>query len=161
MPANAVTPSVFYRDPMAALKWLEAAFGFETSLVVVDEAGHVGHAQMTWRGAAITIGAEWESPELLGPARMRSPLSLDGAGSQFIRIGLEGDIEGHCRRAAAAGARITQPPEDQFYGARTYRALDPEGHVWNFEQSLAEVSVEDMEKASGLTIKTKLQRETP
>lgn len=43
----AIMPTVFYRDPMAALRWLEAAFGFETSLLVIDEAGKLGHAEIT------------------------------------------------------------------------------------------------------------------
>ena len=34
-----LTPVVFYRDPMAALRWLEQAFGFETSLLVTDDKG--------------------------------------------------------------------------------------------------------------------------
>ncbi len=152
--ANAVVPVVFYRDPTAALTWLAAAFGFELSLLVTDQAGAVGHAEMTWRGAAIGVGGEWASPELLGPARLKSPASLDGVGTQFVRIFLDGDIDRHCEQARAAGARITQEPKNQFYGDRTYRALDPEGHVWTFSMPVAEVSVAEMEKASGLTFKT-------
>ncbi len=72
-------------------------------------------------------------------------------------MALDSGIDAHCARAEAAGARITQRPEDQFYGARVYRALDPEGHVWNFDQAIAAVSNADMEKASGLSIKTSLQ----
>jgi len=94
--------------------------------------------------------------ELIGPASMRSPASLEGRGTQFIRVELAEGIDGHCARAEAAGARITQRPADQFYGARVYRALDPEGHVWNFDQKIADLSMADMEKASGLTIKTSL-----
>ena len=45
-------------------------------------------------------------------------------------------------------------PGDQFYGDRTYRALDLEGHVWCFRQPVAVVSVAEMEKASGLKIST-------
>ena len=152
---------MFYRDPMAALRWLETAFGLETSMLVTDDEGNVGHAEMTWRGAAIAVGGEFASPELIGPAEMKSPLSLGGAGSQFIRLQLDGDIDAHCERARAAGARVTQAPADQFYGARTYRALDPEGHVWNFQQASAEVSVAAMEAASGLRITTSFEKETP
>lgn len=152
--AGAIVPVVFYRDPMAALAWLEKAFGFELALLVTDREGNVGHAEMTWRGGAIGVGGEWASPELLGPAELRSPASLDGVGTQFIRIILEGDLDRHCERARAAGAQITQEPENQFYGDRTYRALDLEGHVWNFSQAVAEVSVAEMEQASGLTIRT-------
>src|SRR5579862_4875446 len=140
----ALTPQLFYRDPRAALIWLEKAFGFETSMVVTDEAGNLGHAEMTWRGAPMSIGAELDAAEIIGPARMRSPASLEGRGTQFIRVEIEGDMAAHCAHAKAAGAVIPQEPADQFYGARTYRALDPEGHVWTFFQ---EVEVSDEVKA--------------
>jgi len=150
------TPVVFYRDPLAALKWLEDAFGFETSMLVTDESGAVGHAEMSFAGGRIGIGGEFTSPALLGPAAMKSPASTGGTGTQFIRVALDEGIDEHCERARAAGAQITQSPSNQFYGARVYRALDPEGHVWCFDQPIDEVSVADMEKASGLTIRTSL-----
>jgi uncharacterized glyoxalase superfamily protein PhnB len=151
--SSGITPVVFYRDPLAALTWLEKAFGFEPSLLVTDSEGRLGHAEMTWRGAAIGVGGEWASAELLGPASLKSPASLGGVGTQFIRLFMDEGLDEHCERARAAGARITQDPETQFYGDRTYRALDLEGHVWNFGQKVAEVSVTEMEKASGLTIR--------
>ena len=154
--ASPFTPVVFYKDPMAALGWLEKAFGFETTMLVTDDAGKVGHAEMGLGDGRIGVGGEWGAAELIGPAQMRSPASLDGAGSQFIRVALESGIDAHCQRAEAAGARITQRPADQFYGARVYRALDPEGHVWCFDQTIADVPIAEMEKASGLTIKTSL-----
>jgi len=150
------TPVVFYRDPMAALQWLEQAFGFETSLLVTDADGNVGHAEMKLGDGHIGVGGEWGAAELIGPARMRSPASLDGQGTQFVRVVLESGLDEHCARAEAAGAKITQRPADQFYGARVYRALDLEGHVWNFDQKITDLSLADMEKASGLTLKTSL-----
>jgi len=150
------TPQVFYRDPLAALHWLEAAFGFETSLVVTGEDGAVGHAAMTYEGSEFDIGGEWASPELIAEAAMKSPVSLGGAGTQFVRVNLKAGLDAHCERARAAGARITQEPTDQFYGARVYRALDLEGHVWTFQQVIAELSLDDMAKASGLSLRTKL-----
>ena len=62
------------------------------------------------------------------------------------------DIDGHCARAKAAGAEIIQAPETQFYGDRSYRARDPEGHIWTFGQTVKKVSREEAEKASGLKI---------
>ena len=53
------TPVVFYRDPLAALKWLEAAFGFETTLLVTDDKGRVGHAEMSFGDGHIGVGEEW------------------------------------------------------------------------------------------------------
>ena len=151
--ASAFTPVIFYQDPIAALKWLEAAFGFETSMLAVDDAGRVGHAEMTFEGSVLDVGGEWASAELLGPAAMKSPASLGGAGTQFIRVDVT-DVDAHHDRAKASGARITQAPQDQFYGARTYRALDLEGHVWNFSQTIAQMSVDEMSQASGLKFTT-------
>jgi uncharacterized glyoxalase superfamily protein PhnB len=42
------------------------------------------------------------------------------------------DVDAHHARARAAGATIAAPPEDQPYGDRSYRAVDPEGHRWIF-----------------------------
>jgi uncharacterized glyoxalase superfamily protein PhnB len=98
------------------------------------------------------IGAELASNDILGPARMKSPASLDGQGTQFVRVALESGLDAHCATAEAAGARITQRPETQFYGSRVYRALDSEGHVWTFDQPVSEVPLAAMESASGLKI---------
>ena len=147
---GAFTPTIFYRDPMAALSWLEAAFGFETCLLVTDDEGGVGHAEMTFMGASLAVGGEWSSSDLLGAASLKSPASLDGVGTQFVRVHLTDGLEAHCARARAAGARITQEPAYQFYGARTYRALDLEGHVWNFDQPVKTPSIDEMAAVSGL-----------
>ena len=47
------------------------------------------------------------------------------------------DVDAHCERARAAGARIADPPKTDDYGEehgahRTYRAVDLEGHQWWF-----------------------------
>ena len=150
------TPAVFYKDPMAALKWLEAAFGFEVTSLVTDGEGRLAHSEMTFRGGAVNIGGEWESAEIVGPARMRSPATVEGVNTQFVRVHLEDGLDAHCERARAAGARILDEPQEQFYGARTYRAMDPEGHVWNFSQEVRVVSSEEMEAATGLKVRTSL-----
>jgi uncharacterized glyoxalase superfamily protein PhnB len=149
-------PSLFYRDPMAALRWLEAAFGFETTSLVTDAAGRVAHSEMSFLGGAVNINPEF-SGEIIGEARMVSPLEVEGRGTQFIRVHLPDGLDAHFERAKAAGARITQEPGDQFYGERTYRALDPEGHVWNFAQTVAQPTLAEMEQATGLTMATSLK----
>jgi len=156
MTAPVFVPAVFYKDPLAALKWLEQAFGFETVTLVTDADGNVAHAEMSFLGGHVQIGGEWESPELVGPARMRSPATVEGINTQFIRISMDDGLDAHCDTARAAGARIVAAPEDQFYGARVYRALDPEGHVWNFSQDTREVSGEEMEAATGLKVRNSL-----
>ncbi len=156
-PRPVYTPTLYYRDPIAAIRWLERAFGFELEALVTDTEGRLGHSQLSYRGAPIAVHGEFSSPELLGPAQMKSPASLAGGVSQVVRVEVEGDVDAHCARARAAGARITQAPLDEFYGERIYRALDPEGHVWIFTQPLAEVSFAEMEQATVLKFSTTLE----
>jgi uncharacterized glyoxalase superfamily protein PhnB len=151
----AFTPTVFYRDPLAAIRWLEGAFGFEICMLVTNPDGSVGHAEMTYREAVVGIGGEWTGPQL-GGARMVSPATLDGQGTQFIWVAVPSGIDAHCEHSRRAGAQITQEPEDQFYGARTYRARDAEGHVWCFSETRRVVSEEEMTEATGLTFRDKL-----
>jgi len=148
-------PAVFYKDPIAALKWLERAFGFEISSLVTDAEGRLAHSEMTFRGGALNVGGEWEGA-IVGAARMRSPATVEGVNTQFVRIHLDDGLDAHCERARAAGAQITDEPSDQFYGSRTYRVVDPEGHVWNFSQDVRVVTGEEMEKATGLKVHTSL-----
>ncbi len=149
-------PAVFYKDPVAALKWLERVFGFEVTSLVTDADGKLAHSELSFRGGALNVGGEWEG-EIVGPARMRSPATVDGVNTQFVRINLADDLDAHYAHAREAGARILDAPTDQFYGARTYRAMDPEGHVWNFTQEVRVVTVEEMEKATGLKVRTSLE----
>jgi uncharacterized glyoxalase superfamily protein PhnB len=140
---NSLTSSLSYKDPRAAIDWLEKAFGFERAFVVTDDKGEVGHAELRFDDSLLMLGGEWTD-------NVRSPLSLGGKTTQSVHVHLRSDIDAHCARARAAGAVIVQEPQEQFYGDRTYRALDPEGHMWTFGQTVRQLSVAEMEKASGL-----------
>ena len=72
--------------------------------------------------------------------------------TQSMHVQLPSGVDDHCARARAAAAVITAEPEDQFYGDRTYRAVDPEGHVWTFSQHVRDVGRAEAEEARGVTI---------
>jgi uncharacterized glyoxalase superfamily protein PhnB len=139
-------PSLVYKDNRAALHWLHNAFGFELSELLTDAQDNIAHAEMSHGDGVIMIGNEWTD-------WTRSPASVGGKNTQRVHVRLERDIDEHCARARAAGAMIAMEPSDQFYGERSYIAVDLEGHHWTFSQPIKHVSKEDMEKASGLTFK--------
>jgi uncharacterized glyoxalase superfamily protein PhnB len=141
----AFTSALYYKDPMAALAWLEKAFGFERVMLITDKDGNLAHSEMRFGGGLIMVGSEWTD-------YVASPASAGGRNTQSIHVHLEDGIDAHCERAKAAGAVIVRELENQFYGDRTYSARDVEGHVWSFGQNLQNVSREDAEKASGLKI---------
>ncbi|HEY3888498.1 MAG TPA: VOC family protein [Caulobacteraceae bacterium] len=133
---------VIYQDPKAALDWLEKAFGFEPVMVVINEDGTLGHSEMRFGDGLIYVGREWDENH-------KSPASLDGKNTQSLSVHLASGLDAHCERARQAGAVIVREPVDQFYGDRSYMALDPEGHVWSFSQTLKEMSFDEMKEAGG------------
>src|SRR5207249_3667771 len=52
------------------------------------------------------------------------------------------DVDAHHERARGEGAAVLMPPTDQPWGIRSYAALDPEGHQWEFSQVLRLVEPE-------------------
>ena len=142
----AFIPSVIYRDNRAALKWLQQAFGFEPSEVLTDSEDNIVHAEMTHAGGVVMVGSEFTS-------WAKSPASVGDCNTQRIHVRIDKDIDGHCERARAAGAKILMEPTDQFYGDRSYIAIDLEGHRWTFFQQIKQVSPGDMEQATGLKFK--------
>jgi len=141
----ALSTSLCYRDPRAAIAFLEKAFGFELTLLVEDDAGNVGHSQMSLGSSIVMVGSEWSDDH-------KSPASIGGKNTQSVHIQIEEDVDAHCARAKAAGAAILQQPSDQFYGDRTYRCRDPEGHIWTVAQTTKTLSLDEMAAASGFKI---------
>lgn len=137
--------AVSYRDPKAAIAFLEKAFGFELTFLIEDADGNLAHSQMKYADSTIMIGNEWSENHA-------SPASLGAKTTQTVHIYIAGDVDAHCARAKAAGAEILAEPATQFYGARTYRCRDPEQHIWTVSADVEVVSTEEMEKRSGLKI---------
>lgn len=144
-----LSSALCYQDPKAAFRWLEQAFGFEPFMVIIDGDGNLAHSEMKFGDSIVMIGTEWTE-------RHKSPKSIQGLNTQTVHVQLEEDIDGHCERARKAGAVILQEPDTQFYGDRTYRCTDPEGHIWTFGQTVKDVPPEEYEKSMGLKTQTRL-----
>jgi uncharacterized glyoxalase superfamily protein PhnB len=132
---------VYYDDAKAALDWLEKAFGFEPSMVITGPDGRVAHAEMTYGDGYVMIGEPWAG-------FTATPGQCAGKNTQMVHVQLRDGIDAHCERAKKAGAVIQQEGEDQFYGDRTYRAMDPGGHVWTFGQTVKQMTSDEWDAAS-------------
>jgi len=139
-----VSSAIVYRDPKTMYRWLEEAFGFEPYGIILDGDGNLIHSQMIFGDGLIMVGNEWSDQH-------RSPASIGGLCTQTVHLHLKEGIDGHCERARAAGAVIQQEPAEQFYGDRTYRAVDPEGHIWTFAQVVKHVPPSEWDANMGLT----------
>jgi uncharacterized glyoxalase superfamily protein PhnB len=152
-PRSALTSAVCYQDPKAAIRWLEAAFGFEPLMVILDAQENLTHSELRFGDSTLMVAPEW-TPAPTSP--QKSPMTIGGVNTQAIHVQVEDGLDAHCERARRAGARILQEPETQFYGDRTYRAMDPEGHLWSFGMTVTTMTPEEWDKVSGLTTRARL-----
>jgi uncharacterized glyoxalase superfamily protein PhnB len=137
----AVVPALVYRDNVEAMEWLERVFGFERHMVI-EAGGEVVHIELRLGRGLVMVGRAWN-------ARLKSPAEL-GFTTQAVHVHIDSDVDAHCARAREAGATIEMEPETQFYGDRTYRALDLDGHLWTFSQAVQTVSPEQWDADTGM-----------
>lgn len=138
-----VSSALCYVNPRAAIDFLRDAFGFELDMLIEDENGNLAHSQMTHGDGRIMVGNEWSADH-------KSPQSIGRKCTQTVHLHLTENIDAHCEKARKAGAEILAEPETQFYGDRTYRARDPEGHIWTFSQTVEVMKPEEWDKKTGL-----------
>jgi len=136
-----ISSALFYDDPVAAIDWLCAVFGFEVRLKVEGDAGQIVHSELELpdQGLVMVSGTE-RAHDQLHAVPCASPRSLGGKVTQALAVFVD-DVDAHCERARAAGAEIPNPPEtndygDDYWADRSYRAVDLEGHHWWFMQRL-------------------------
>jgi uncharacterized glyoxalase superfamily protein PhnB len=131
---TAVTPYLLYEDLDESVRWLTSTFGLTEDVLMKDEEGRASHAELKIGDGVVMMGrpsSDYKNPKHLGGT------------THLVHVYVD-DVDRHYEAAKAAGANITQEPADQFYGDRSYRAEDPEGHVWFFAQHVRDVAPEDM-----------------
>lgn len=134
-----IVPYLGYADAPAAIGFLCKAFGFEEVYRLEMGDGRIGHAELGLGGNALMLASAY--PEM----GFQSPAELPAVHGQ-VHIDVD-DVDAHFARAREAGATIAAEPEDQPYGDRSYRAVDPEGHRWIFSTHVRDVSPEEIRAA--------------
>ncbi len=137
---SAVLPYLVIKNAAAAFDFYQKAFGAETIMRMNMPSGAVMHAEMRIGGATFMFSEQsddWgtKSPDMLGA----SPVTL------MIYVP---DVDDFVERAAAAGAIVTMPVSDQFWGDRSGCLQDPFGHNWMISTHIEDVSEEEMAKRS-------------
>ena len=135
-----IVPSLAYDDAPAAIEFLCRAFGFEEAMRMPMPDGQIGHAELVLHGNTLMLASSFR--EAVGIGGPRELPYLHASVSVFVD-----DLDAHYARAKAEGAAIIQPPTDEFWGDRIYRAEDPEGQRWMFQQHVRDVSEEEMAAA--------------
>jgi PhnB protein len=122
-----VTPYLLYEDGAAAIEFLTDAFGFREEQRATGAAGGL-HAELEVApgGGRVYLGQP--------PSGFRNPAVVGRTSQVYVLVD---DVDGHCARAKAGGARVIEELNDLPFGHRRYGCVDPQGHEWYFAQPLA------------------------
>ena len=116
VPRCTVIPELAYPDVVQASSWLCGAFGFTVRLRIADH-----RVQLNVGDGAVVVK----------DAGGRASSTVPGDPSHSVMVRVE-DVDAHCERALAAGARVVNPPTTYPFGERQYTVVDAGGHAWTF-----------------------------
>jgi PhnB protein len=132
---QAATPQLRVGNAAAAIDFYTRAFGAREVMRFVAGSS-IPHAELMI-GSALVIVAD-EAPEYGYPSAERL-----GGSPVTMRL-LVDDADAAVAQAVAAGARLVAAVEDQFYGDRSGRVVDPFGYTWTIAARKEELTVEEM-----------------
>ena len=137
---HTITPHLVVRDATKAVEFYKQAFGAEVAGMSLGHDGKVMHASVKIGDSFLMLNDEFPEWQVL------SPLSVGGS-SVTIHIYVE-DVDAAFQRAVSAGATVTMPLQDQFWGDRYGKLTDPFGHRWSMAARKEEPSPEEVQRRS-------------
>ena len=138
---HSVTPDLTLKDSIKAIKFYKKAFGAKEMGVFPSPDGKsTMHAVIKIGDSIIMMGDErpgesCESAETLGA----SPVSL------FVYVP---DVDKVFNQAVDAGAEITMPLDDMFWGDRCGTVKDPFGYSWMIATHSHDMTWEEVQKGA-------------
>jgi PhnB protein len=135
---HTITPHLVVNGASEALEFYKKAFGAQIGGVHKTPDGRVMHAEFKIGDSKLMLADEFPgmgmgSPKTLGGSAVVLNLYMDGIDKVF-------------EQAVKAGATVTMPLANQFWGDRYGQVKDPFGHTWALGQHVEDVSPEEMER---------------
>jgi len=136
---RAVTPHLVCAGAAEAIAFYRRAFGAVEVTRLPGPEGKLIHAQIRVGDSAIMLVDEFPEHHSLGPTAL-------GGSPVTIHLYVD-DADELVKQAAAAGARITMPVQEMFWGDRYGQIEDPFGHRWSIATHVRDVPPDEMEQA--------------
>jgi len=137
-----VTPHLVCADAAGAIEFYKKAFDAVELVRLPGPDGKIMHACVRIGDSPIMLVDEYPDWGVLGPKALKgSPVTIH----LFVD-----DVDAFAARAVRAGAKVTMPIADMFWGDRYGKLEDPFGHHWSVATHLRDVSPEEMRKAMSM-----------
>lgn len=138
---HSLTPHLNCAGAADAIEFYRRAFGAIELGRLEDDEKRIMHAMLRIGNSSLMLNDEF--PDC--PAASVGPKTLKGS-PVTIHLYVD-DVDGTMAQAASAGATVTMPATDMFWGDRYGTLTDPFGHHWSVATHVRDVSPEDMKKA--------------
>jgi uncharacterized glyoxalase superfamily protein PhnB len=136
---HSITPHLVCAGAAKALDFYKQAFGATEQGRLPGPDGRLMHAAMKIGDSTVMLADEMPEWGSLGPKALKgSPVT--------IHIYVE-DVDALVARAVKAGAKVTMPVAEQFWGDRYGKLEDPFGHHWSVATHVRDVTSDEMKKA--------------
>ena len=133
---HTITPHLVVDGAAQALEFYKKAFGAQVAGVHKTPDGKVMHAEFRIGDSKLMLNDEFPGMGSLSPKTL--------GGSPVVLNLYMDDIDKIFNQAVEAGATVTMPLANQFWGDRYGQLKDPFGHIWALGQHVEDVSPEEM-----------------
>jgi len=137
---HSITPHLVVAGAAAAIDFYKNAFGAVEEVRIPAPDGKLIHACVRIEGSPVMLVDEFPNMGAVGPKALKgSPVTL--------HVYVE-DADAFFARAIAAGAKVTMPLADMFWGDRYGQLQDPFGHLWSIATHQRDMSDAELQAAA-------------
>jgi uncharacterized glyoxalase superfamily protein PhnB len=136
---HSVTPHLICAGAADAIEFYKKAFGAVDLGRLPGPKGRLMHAAIRIGDSTVMLVDEMPEWGAFGPKSLKgSPVTIH----LYVQ-----DVDASVARAVAAGAKITMPLDDMFWGDRYCKVEDPFGHHWSIATHIRDVTPDEMKQA--------------
>jgi len=135
---NTITAHLSVRGAAEAIEFYQNAFGAQLVFILKTPDGKVMHATMKLGDSRFQLADESSGMNRPSPQKL-------GGSPIVLHICVE-NVDELWNRAVAAGAKVTMPLANQFWGARYGQLLDPFGFTWALFSHVEDISLEELKR---------------
>ncbi|MGH6976598.1 MAG: VOC family protein [Stellaceae bacterium] len=140
-----VTPYLIVGDGAGAVAFYRKAFEATERMRLTRPDGKIGHAELVVGDSVIMLADEYAAHGARAPGAF-------GGSPVTLHLYVE-DVDAVVAKATAAGATLTRPVQDQFYGDRLGTVTDPFGHVWHVATHIEDVPPDEIDRRAAAAMR--------
>jgi PhnB protein len=133
---HTLTPYLAVDDAVQAIEFYKRALGARERARMPTPEGKIGHAELEIGDSVVMLSDPFPQSSCKPPKEL-------GGTSVGVFLYVE-DVDAAVQQAVDAGATVTMPVDDMFWGDRFGKIADPFGHEWQIATHKEDVPPDEM-----------------